>query len=140
MAHAEAGGYLGTLLAVADYSVDHDSTTNQFRILALSTTVGNIVRAGAASGDVQPIGILENKPGSGESAVVREIQAGGIAKVQFAASQDIAPGDLIGADADGRAVEVSTSEDNAIGIAVGADAATLDGTVLSVLLRPFKVE
>lgn len=141
MAYAESGGYLGTLKAGADYSVDHDSTDNQFRIMILNASVeGEVVRAGAATDVPLPMGILENKPGDGQVAVIREIQAGGIAKVQFATGQDVSPGDLIGSDADGRAVVVSTTEDHGIGVAISADAATGDGTILSVLLRPFRVE
>jgi hypothetical protein len=134
MAYSENTSQLGTFRASADYSVDHDATSNQFRILILGTTAGEVTRSGVGATNI-PIGILENKPGAQQSAVVTELQKGGIAKVQFATGQNIAIGDVISSDADGRAVE-ATVGDSAIGYAMEADAATVDGQVMTVMLVP----
>lgn len=73
-----------------------DLSAKQFYFVKLDTTVGQVVVCAAAT-DI-PIGILQNKPTSGEEA---EIVALGISKVSADAA--LAINDQIGTSADGQA-------------------------------------
>ncbi len=130
MAYEENGQLLGTFVSSADLSAD----ANQFRLVKFHTVAGQI--ALAADGADKIIGILQNKPNTGEVALVRDIHAGGIAKVRMAITQNISIGDDITSDSSGDGAETTTADDQSIGVAIEADAVTVDGQIMSVYLSP----
>jgi hypothetical protein len=78
------------------------------------------------------LGVLRNKPKSGEAALVRVL---GVAKVVSDGSVTaIAAGDYVGPNAAGKAVKKAIADYSVAGIALEASAA--DGAVISVLLIP----
>ncbi len=92
MAYDDPGVDIGTFTASADLSA------KQFYIVKMSGD--NTVTVCAAVTDV-PIGVLQNKPASGEQAVVRVF---GMSKVS--ADATLAAGNIIGTSADGQAQPV----------------------------------
>lgn len=72
-----------------------DLTAGQYKFVEIATT-GKVSICNAATD--KPIGVLQNKPNTGETAEVMVI---GVTKVQGDA--DLAIGDLIGTSADGQA-------------------------------------
>lgn len=108
--------------AAADYSA------KQFWPVKL--TAANTVAVCSGATDV-PIGILQNKPKSGEAADV--LMLGVTRGVSDGSGTAIAPGDWVGSGAAGKLVKKASDKDYAIGQALEASSA--DGTVISVLLR-----
>lgn len=86
-----------TLEAAADLS------SSQYKFVKLDSS-GNAAAIAAAT-DI-PVGVLQNKPTSGQAA---EIMALGISKVQGDA--DLAKGNQIGTSADGQAVALTAGTD-----------------------------
>lgn len=88
-----------------------DLSASQYKILELATSGKVSVADGATD---KPIGVLQNKPTSGETA---EVVVSGITKVQ--ADADISIGDTIKTSADGQAAKLTHGTDTthyAIGI------------------------
>lgn len=110
-----------TFAAAADYSA------KQFWPVKL--TAANQVTVCSGATDV-PIGILQNKPKSGEGADV--LCLGVTRAVSDGSGTAIAVGDWVGVGAAGKLVKKATDKDFAIGRALEASSA--DGTVISVLL------
>lgn len=81
-----------------DYSVESaaDLSTKQFYFVEQSTSTGKVDVCNAATD--KPLGVLQNKPRAGETAVVRMF---GVSKVS--ADANLAIDDLIGTSADGQA-------------------------------------
>ena len=100
MAYESVGTDLGFFTAAADLSAKQ----YYFVKLASSTTV-NVC---AAVTD-KPIGILQNKPESGEQAVVRVF---GVSKVS--ADATLAAGDVIGTSADGQAQPITLGSETTV--------------------------
>lgn len=69
------------------YPADEDLTSDQYRIVVLDATSGEVRRPNAVT-DI-PLGVLQNAPDDGEAAVVRPIGCGGISKVQLGATLSI---------------------------------------------------
>lgn len=112
---------IGTLTAAADLS----SKQYHFVSLASSTTV-NVCSAITNS----PIGILQNKPESGEQAIVA---VSGISKV--VADGTIAAGNFIGTSADGQADAIGSGTDTTVYVmGQGLEAGTA-GQTISMLLQ-----
>jgi hypothetical protein len=107
--------------AAADYSA------KQFWPVKL--TAANTVTVCSGATDV-PIGILQNKPKSGEAA---DVMCLGVTRAVSDGTTPIAVGDWVGSGAAGKLVKKSSDKDYAIGQALEASSA--DGTVISVLLR-----
>lgn len=80
-----------TLVAAADLS----AAANQYKFVELDND-GKVTVCNAATD--KPVGVLQNRPASGEAATVRVL---GVSKVQADASLN--EGDLIGTSADGQA-------------------------------------
>jgi hypothetical protein len=121
MAYEAVGTDLGFFTAAADLS----GKQYYFVKLASETTV-NVC---AAVTD-KPIGVLQNKPESGEQAIVRCF---GISKVS--ADATLAAGDVIGTSADGQAQPISLGSETTVhvcGQAIGAGAA---GTLQTALIN-----
>lgn len=96
-----------------------DLSAKQHRYVKINSS-GLAVLCGAGE---QGVGVLKNKPASGEAA---EIQVGGVGKVQADAA--ITAGDRIMSSADGQATP-KTGVNNSMGIAL--EAATTAGDVIS---------
>jgi hypothetical protein len=121
MAYEAVGTDLGFFTASADLS----SSQYYFVKLASETTV----TVCAAVTD-KPIGVLQNKPTSGEQAIVRCF---GISKVS--ADATLAAGDVIGTSADGQAQPITLGSETTVhvcGQAIGAGAA---GTLQTALIN-----
>ena len=122
MAYDDPGVDIGTFTASADLSA------KQFYIVKMSGD--NTVTVCAAVTDV-PIGVLQNKPASGEQAVVRVF---GMSKVS--ADATLAAGNIIGSSADGQAQPVTQGSETPvynIGQAVtGGAAGTLQTALITI--------
>lgn len=112
MAYEASQICLGTFTASADLS------SKQFHFVKMSGD--NTVTVCAAITD-NPIGVLQNKPASGDPAVVCVL---GVSKV--VADGTLAAGDVIGTSADGQADAIAPGTDTtvySVGIAVAAASA-----------------
>lgn len=115
------------------YEAGADLSSDQYKAVALHTTENQVVLAGAGGG----IGVLQNKPDTvGQGAEVRHH---GISRhVVDGNATNIAIGDLITSDANGKGVVADTIDDLAYGIAL--EASTADGDVISILmLGPIRI-
>ena len=104
-----------------------DLSNNIYYLVKLDAS-GNVV---LATDNAPVIGVLHNKPKSGETA---SVCIGETSKV--VAGGDVVIGDELISDANGKAVKVpaTAGEYNIIGIALENGS---DGTVIEVLLRPY---
>ena len=120
MAYEQPIALHGTFAASADLS------THQYKLVKISGA--NAVTVSAAATDAS-IGILQNKPASGQDAVVCTI---GISKAVAGAA--IAAGAELMADASGRVITAAAAAgaNRSVGVAVEAVAAA--GEIVSVLL------
>lgn len=108
------------------YNAVPDLSLKQYFAVKLTSTENDIVLAGAGEG----IGILQNKPEADQGAEVRHH---GISRhVVDGNATNIAIGDLITSDANGKGVVADTIDDLAYGTAL--EASTVDGDVISVLM------
>ena len=121
MAYESVGTDLGFFTAAADLSAKQ----YYFVKLASSTTV-NVC---AAVTD-KPIGILQNKPESGEQAIVRCF---GISKVS--ADATLAAGDVIGTAADGQAQPISLGSETTVHVCGQAIEAGSAGETLTAFIN-----
>lgn len=97
----------------------------------VDVTADKAVNVSGAAG--KAIGVLQNKPASGEPATIYGV--GSITKV--AASAAIAAGAIVGSAASGKARTV-VSADVRLGVAL--EAAAADNDLISVLLLPLGIE
>lgn len=108
------------------YKAVPDLTLKQYFAVKLTSTENDIVLADAGGG----IGILQNKPDEDQGAEVRHH---GISRhVVDGNATNIAIGDLITSDANGKGVVADTIDDLAYGVAL--EASTADGDIISVLM------
>lgn len=121
MAYESVGTDLGFFTAAADLSAKQ----YYFVKLASSTTV-NVC---AAVTD-KPIGVLQNKPESGEQAVVRVF---GISKIS--ADATLAAGDVIGTSADGQAQPISLGSETTVHVSGQAIEAGSAGETLTAFIN-----
>ena len=120
MAYETIGIDIGTFSASADLS------SSQYYFVKMSGD--NTVTVCAAVTD-KPIGVLQNKPASGEQAIVRVF---GVSKVS--ADATLAAGDIVGSSADGQGQPVVAGTETTVyncGQALTGGAA---GTLQSVLV------
>lgn len=112
-------------LAIADWTAKANADLSAKQFLALELTAADTVDGANAATDFV-IGILQNKPKSGEAAQVR---SWGISRA--VASATIAVGDRVGTAATGKLVAKTVAADLVCGIALTAAAAD---ELFSVLL------
>lgn len=117
MATQQLAAYNTVTLAAGE-----DLSAKQWRFVKLNTS-GEVVLCGAGE---QAIGVLCNKPTSGQAA---EVQIGGIAKVEADAA--VTAGDKLMSSADGQAA-TKTGTNNELGMA--RSAASAAATVIEVVL------
>lgn len=89
------------------YAANADLSTKQFFLVKRHTTEGQCALV-AATTDV-PIGILQNKPAAAGRAAM--IVVAGKSKAQVEATTDIAIGDNLGPDANGRLIKKTANND-----------------------------
>tara|TARA_A100001201_G_C4008829_1_gene176872 strand:+ start:328 stop:714 length:387 start_codon:yes stop_codon:yes gene_type:complete len=121
MAYESVGTDLGFFTAAADLSAKQ----YYFVKLASSTTV-NVC---AAVTD-KPIGVLQNKPESGEQAIVRVF---GVSKIS--ADATLAAGDVIGTSADGQAQPISLGSETTVHVCGQAIEAGAAGNILAAYIN-----
>lgn len=102
-----------------------DLTTKQFRVMTVNSS-GQAAVAGATD---LAVGLLQNKPGSGQAATVA---FGGISKA--VAGGTVAAGARVTADANGAVIAATTAGDAVVGVALAGGAA---GEIIPVLINPF---
>lgn len=110
-----------------------DLRTSQFLAVELSTSATDTVSACNNAGDV-PVGILQNKPNSGEAALVAGRPGDIVPALSDGSGTSISRGDWVGTDGGGKMVKKSTDKDFAFGRAL--DPSTADGTIIRVLVQP----
>ena len=121
MAYESVGTDLGFFTAAADLS------SKQFYFVKLASS--STVNVCAAVTD-KPIGILQNKPESGEQAVVRVF---GVSKVS--ADATLAAGDVIGTAADGQAQPISLGSETTVHVCGQAIEAGSAGEILTAFIN-----
>ena len=111
---------MGNPLAVREKAVwdesfvaNIDMSADQYKIVKLHTTVGQVVLAGAGQG----IGVLQNKPGAGNEAQVRIF---GLSRIVTKGS-NAESGDRYTSDANGFGVTVSGAGALGLGFATRLD-------------------
>ena len=122
MAYESIGTDIGTFTASADLS------SKQYYFVKMSGD--NTVTVCAAVTD-KPIGVLQNKPESGEQAVVRVF---GVSK--FSVDATVAAGDCLGTSADGQGQPVvagtETTVYNCGQVITGGAAGTLQSALITI--------
>lgn len=117
---------IGTLTAAAAY------TSNQYDLVEVNSTADQAVLASVLGQSV--MGVLTNDPASGEAC---SIAYAGISKVRYGGT--VAKGDLLVANASGRAVAASAGGQYVIGRALVAGANGEIGTMLITHAGPLPV-
>ena len=118
MATREIAIYNESYGAFADY------TLKQYFVVKHHSVEGQVILAGAGQGD----GVLQNKPDAGQAAEVAHL---GISRIVVDGNAtNIAIGNLITSDANGKGVVADTIGDVAFGKAL--QASTVDGDVISI--------
>jgi hypothetical protein len=117
---------MGTLTAAASY------TANQYDLVEINSTVDQAVLASVLGQSV--MGVLTNDPASGEAC---SIAYAGVSRVRYGGT--VAKGDLLVANASGRAVAASAGGQYVIGRALEAGANGEIGTMLITHAGPLPV-
>ena len=122
MAYESVGVDIGTFTASADLS------SSQYYFVKMSGD--NTVTVCAAVTD-KPIGVLQNKPESGDQAVVRVF---GVSK--FSVDATVAAGDVLGTSADGQGQPVSAGSETTVfncgQVITGGAAGTLQSALITI--------
>jgi hypothetical protein len=107
------------------YAAGADLSANQYYILEEATT--GLVTVCNSTADY-PVGILQNKPASGQAAQVRQ---SGLSKcVSDGSGTAIAVGDDVGTDGSGRCIKKAADADRTVGRAKSASSAL--GVIITV--------
>lgn len=110
------------------YTAGADLSAKQYYAVKDTTTVNTVDVPSAATDDA--CGILQNKPKSGEAALVRHF---GISEaVSDGSGTAIAVGDYVGTNNAGKMVKKATADYGVLGKAL--DASSADGTIIRVRL------
>jgi len=111
------------------YQANADLSAKQYFLVKRHSTEGQCALVAAAT-DI-PLGILQNKPAAAGRAA--EVMILGRSKAQVAAATDIAIGDKLGPDANGRLEKKTANNDIVCAIAEQA-ATTATGDIIMVTL------
>lgn len=113
------------------YAANADLSAKQYFLMKLGSTAGQVALV-AATTDI-PVGLLQNKPAAAGRAA--EVMSLGWSKADVAAATDIAIGDKLGPDANGRLVQKTANND--IISALAEEAATsATGDIIRVFVFP----
>ena len=108
-----------------------DLSAKQFHIVKIASTAGQVVLNGTSVFAGNVVGVLMNKPASGEEA---EVAIDGICKLIVATSTLVA-GDVIGCNTTSKGTDGGTTDNGSrLGKALEAAAAVND--IISILLNP----
>lgn len=107
------------------FVAENDLTSNQYYFVELGGSANEVDVCDGATD--KPLGVLQNKPDSGEAANVR---VEGSTKV--VASGSISKGAYVGTDGNGKATAKSSDQDIVRGIALNA--ASSDGDIIEIKL------
>lgn len=118
----------GAFVYDESFTASADLSALQFNTVSLGTT--GVAAIGAAT--TRAIGVLQNKPKSGEAATVRIL--GSTKAVSDGSGTAIAAGDYVGPNSSGVMVKKATADYNVAGISM--DASSASGTVIRVILTP----
>lgn len=113
------------------YAANADLSAKQYFLVKRHTTEGQCALVSATT-DI-PIGLLQNKPAAAGRAA--EVMILGRSKANVAAATDIAIGDKLGPDANGRLVQKTTNNDIVTAIAEAA-ATAATGDIITVTVFP----
>jgi len=119
-------------IASVTYAANADLSAKQYFLVKRHTTAGQCALV-AATTDI-PIGVLQNKPAAAGRAA--EIVTLGRTKAEVAAATDIAIGDRLGPDANGRLVKISTDKDLCCAIADEAATAATGDRITVTMISP----
>ena len=114
------------------YQANADLSAKQYFLVKRHTTADQCALV-ASTTDI-PIGLLQNKP----AATVRaaEVMILGRSKANVAAATDIAIGDKLGPDANGRLVQKTTNNDIVNAMAEAAATAATDDVITVTVFPP----
>jgi hypothetical protein len=121
MAYESPGIDIGTFTASADLS------SKQFYFVKLSSATQVTVCAAVTD---KPIGVLQNDPTSGNSAIVRVL---GVSKIS--ADATLAAGDVIGTSADGQAQPITLGSETTVHVCGQAIEAGAAGSTLTAFIN-----
>lgn len=115
-------------LSIADMAMQAgaDLSAKQYYLVKMDTDEGDVVLAGA---NAKVLGVLQNAPASGYAAQVRT--ARGVSS-KVVAGEEIAAGDLIQSDANGKAITATGAAQHICGVAVTG--ASADGEIFEMIL------
>lgn len=103
----------------------------QYYAVQVTSTNNTVVVAGSAAAEgAHVIGVMQNKPASGEAA---SVAIGGTSKLVMAANCD--QGEKIMSDGNGKGTPADADQKSVIGIALEANTGG-DGGIIEVLLTP----
>lgn len=121
----------GTGQTVISLIAEATLAAKQYYAVQIGTADSYVVVAGAAAAEgAHVLGVVQNKPGAGESAA---IAIGGVSRLVMAANCD--RGEKIKSDGTGKGTPVDADQKGVIGIALESNASG-DGAIISVLLTP----
>lgn len=116
---------------VKSFLAGESFAAKQYYAVEVSTANNTVYVAGAGATEGNHcVGVVQNKPSSGEAA---SVAIGGTSKLVMAANCDI--GEKIMSDGNGKGTPVDADQKSVIGIALEANTAG-DGGVIEVLLTP----
>lgn len=134
MAYGDNPDDIISLPADADYS-SATGLGSQYKIVVLDTDSSGVTAKVAANATVPCVGVLYNRPKSGEAA---SVVTDGLAYVQVDSTTDIAVGDQIAANASGVGIKTTTAGNYVLGLAMEARTSN-DVGVITVLIRKSNV-
>jgi hypothetical protein len=103
-----------------------DLRTKQYYAVDLNTVAWTVVL-----GNGKAIGVLQNKPNTGEAATV---MTDGYSQMVVDAGTDIIPGDYVGVDGNGKGIKVTA--DKAFYLGRARTGATADGDRITIKVNP----
>lgn len=131
MSYGEAPGQSLAFPADGDYS-SATGLGEQYKIVIFDTnSAGAVTVKTAANATTRCVGVLQNRPKTGEAATV---MCSGVSYVQVDSTTDIAVGDAIAANSSGIGVKTTTNGNFIIGQALEARTSN-DVGLIPVLLR-----
>jgi len=113
------------------YAANADLSTKLYFLVKRHTTAGQVALVAGAT-DI-PVGLLQNKPAAAGRAA--EVMMLGWSKADVEATTDIAIGDKLGPNTDGRLIKKTTDKDVVNAIAEEA-ATSATGDIITVMVFP----
>lgn len=115
------------------YVAAADLSAKQYFLVKRDSTAGQCALVSGATD--KPIGVLQNKPAAAGRAA--EVVTLGRTKAQVEATTDIAIGDWLGPNTDGRLIKKSTDKDVVCAIAEEAATSATGDIITVTMISPF---